>query len=148
MGSYLFVPLTEFQFLMVRLKDTLNLQKPGQRLISIPYGSIKSQLHTRGKINRVKFQFLMVRLKDYSVFAKYQIFKFQFLMVRLKEEAIEKDASGVRTGISIPYGSIKRLLLHQLIPLFRISIPYGSIKRFFAASVTFAKMYFNSLWFD
>jgi len=57
-----------------------------KKIISIPYGAIKS---LRGALNltqKKRFQFLMVRLKEYLDLVKIITnIKFQFLMVRLKE---------------------------------------------------------------
>ena len=76
-----------FQFLMVQLKD---IYRPKDKLfsyISIPYGSIKSDIQDAYKRDEVIFQFLMVQLKDIRTHKPRLFYR-----------------------ISIPYGSIKSLL--------------------------------------
>ena len=55
-----------FQFLMVRLKDSIDIHRSNYYSISIPYGSIKSKCELGGMKFTILFQFLMVRLKDES----------------------------------------------------------------------------------
>ena len=119
-------------------------------LISIPYGSIKSQLavsivsvsvlfqflmvrlkgvfHLRGDCGAWPFQFLMVRLKALLLITLATFLRFQFLMVRLKGLIVLFCLE--RTSISIPYGSIKRYRWRQQRKYINISIPYGSIKSY------------------
>ena len=109
----------KFQFLMVRLKALCRkLKREGLLQVSIPYGSIKSQLRNEyepqkivsipyGSIKRniplsfekepQLFQFLMVRLKAYILNQVQKSGrKFQFLMVRLKEDRINKSLAAIR----------------------------------------------------
>ena len=69
---------------------------------------LKDQTYFPGKISCI-FQFLMVRLKEllHQKFPDHPTF--QFLMVRLKEKTPVYQA--YRFFISIPYGSIKRIIL-------------------------------------
>ncbi len=58
--------LTEFQFLMVRLKEKREISFNIFCCISIPYGSIKSPISLMGSAEPTSFQFLMVRLKEFA----------------------------------------------------------------------------------
>ncbi len=57
-------PVIIFQFLMVRLKVVNSQVHLNVRMISIPYGAIKSQTNYESGYMNYVFQFLMVRLKD------------------------------------------------------------------------------------
>ena len=116
-------------------------------MISIPYGSIKSEFGNNGVGYAVKFQFLMVRLKaELLQSSRNTVHIFQFLMVRLKARSLQDSPS--HTHISIPYGSIKSIDGGGGVSCFHISIPYGSIKRVVAVQKNEKQVYFNSLWFD
>ena len=54
----------KFQFLMVQLKALFIVIYHREKLISIPYGSIKSISVMKLKQTGSTFQFLMVQLKD------------------------------------------------------------------------------------
>ena len=97
---------TLFQFLMVRLKVQCSHFACDFVDISIPYGSIKSEMDSIRQRNDFVFQFLMVRLK-----------------------ARRQAWPAVWNTISIPYGSIKRWCVSRFSWCGIISIPYGSIKR-------------------
>ena len=93
---------------MVRLKATFSDCAKFSAVVSIPYGTIKSELgEQKGRIH-LQFQFLMVRLKAASAMG-------------------HKKRSCV---VSIPYGTIKSLIMtNNLISATIVSIPYGTIKR-------------------
>ena len=72
---------------MVQLKENCSIISKTLSKISIPYGSIKSELHSNKRHAIVEFQFLMVQLKAFCKFTPRNSFV-----------------------ISIPYGSIKSQL--------------------------------------
>ncbi len=70
---------------MVRLKDARLRSLVVAKVISIPYGAIKSNYYVDKIYYLVEFQFLMVRLKGLTgTMGLLGLEKFQFLMVRLK----------------------------------------------------------------
>ena len=69
---------------MVQLKVSFQLQPTSPKLISIPYGSIKSMIQILALTAAALFQFLMVQLKVYHPNLGQSRRIFQFLMVQLK----------------------------------------------------------------
>ena len=118
-----------FQFQMVQLKVS------GDVLESVKNNSFQFQmvqLKENGnkdlQQNAPRFQFQMVQLKvELYQRAGGTVERFQFQMVQLKD--FHQDKARVKFVVSIPNGSIKRLLSGKISmsPSF-VSIPNGSIK--------------------
>ena len=96
---------TEFQFLMVQLKEKILKKQYERNEVSIPYGTIKRLFSFVCSVVCSVFQFLMVQLKDW--------------VGRIHRK---------RSRVSIPYGTIKRVDRIGCHPLRRVSIPFGTIK--------------------
>ena len=135
-----------FQFHMVRLKADRYDNRYRNLRISIPHGTIKRMKNRVLLLTLDKFQFHMVRLKVLRHRIRFYRPEFQFHMVRLKGHRATRFQ--FVNLISIPHGTIKRVVecnrvLHEL-----ISIPHGTIKRQTRLRDGIAVADFNSTWYD
>ena len=106
---------SSFQFLMVRLKVHLRFCFIVLRSVSIPYGTIKS--FTAGidflKYYLVSIPYGTIKRRYYAFKTSNDYILFQFLMVRLKVRRSYSLRSIKR--VSIPYGTIKSLTTYDTV---------------------------------
>ena len=115
-----------FQFLMVRLKDSIVPVSNQRKQISIPYGSIKRKRDDKPwNVRLISIPYGSIKSRSTSIIRWNYTISIPYGSIKSPHRMEGKP----QIHISIPYGSIKRLI-HFLCRLHRyISIPYGSIKR-------------------